>query len=302
MSEDAVGSALLRRYIGRQFETLRLRAGLTQEQVAVALQRSRSTVARLEDGDERIRFRDSDVKAILELYQATGKDSATLLALTAETRNGRRKSWWHDYTDTTLPQWLHLYVALEDSAETIRQYDSELVPGLLQTRAYAEQVMSVPVGYIDAEESQRRVSVRMERQTMLSRPRAPHLRVILNEAVLCRLVGGPALMADQLAHLAKMSEQASISIRILPFAAGIHGGIGAGSGFSMLDFPTDPATGQPLEPPLAYLDSFTGAMYLTKPDEVRAYHLAWDDIEGRALDEAASTAAIISAMEGLPRD
>jgi len=303
MSEDAVGSALLRRYIGRRFQALRVRAGLTQEQVAVALQRSRSTVARLEDGDERIRFRDSDVKATLELYRATEQDSEVLLAMTAETRNGRRKSWWHDYTATALPSWMRLYVSLEDSAETIREYEPELVPGLLQTRAYAEQVMSVPAGYTDADEAQRWVSTRMERQSLLTRPRAPHLKVVLTEAVLRPLVGGPELMAEQLAHLAKVSEQANVSVRVVPYSAGMHGGMSAASGgFLMLDFPADPVSGQPLEPPLAYTDSLTGALYLSKPDEVRAYQLVWDDLDRRALDESASRAAIAAAMEGLRRD
>jgi len=302
MTEDAVGSALLRRYIGRRFQALRVRAGLTQEQAATALQRSRSTVARLEDGDERVRFRDSDVKAILDLYRAPDQDGAMLLALTAETRNGRRKSWWHDYTASTLPSWFGLYVSLEDSAETIRQYEPELVPGLLQTRAYAEQVMSVPAGYADEEERRRRVDVRVERQSLLTRPRAPHLRVVLNEAVLHRLVGGGDLMADQLGHLARVSEQANVSVRVLPYAAGVHGGMGAGAGFSLLAFPADPVTGQPLEPPLAYAESLTGALYLTKPDEVDAYRLAWDDLAGRALDEAASRAVIASAREGLADD
>lgn len=302
MSEDAVGSALLRRYIGRRFQALRLRAGLTQEQVAAALQRSRSTVARLEDGDERVRFRDIDVKEHLRLYRASEQDVEMLLALTAETRNGRRKSWWHDYTQTALPNWFGLYVSLEDSAETIRNYQPELVPGLLQTRAYAEQVMRVPANYIDEEEIQRRVSVRMERQSLLTRPRAPHLAVVLNEAVLHRPVGGRNLMAEQLAHLAKASEQSNVSVRIVPYSAGVHGGMSAAGGFAMLEFPDDPVTGQPLEPPLAYVDSLTGAMYLTKPDEVRAYQLAWEDLDRHALDQAASRAAILTVFEGLPRD
>jgi transcriptional regulator with XRE-family HTH domain len=300
MTEDAVGSALLRRYIGRRFQALRVRAGLTQEQAATALQRSRSTVARLEDGDERIRFRDSDVKAILELYRATDQDAERLLALTAETRNGRRKSWWHDYTETSLPPSLALYVALEDGAETIRRYEPELVPGLLQTPAYAREIIGSVPGLFDEHEIQHRVDVRMQRQVLLARPRAPHLRVVLSEAVLHRLVGDRGLMTDQLRHLVDAGQRGNISVRIVPWSAGAHGGMAAASGgFSLLEFPADSITGQPLEPPLAYVDSLTGAMYLTKPDEVGAYQLAWEDVERAALDGAASRAAIITAMEGL---
>jgi transcriptional regulator with XRE-family HTH domain len=297
-----VGSALLRRHIGRRLTALRLRAGLTQEQVANALQRGRATLGRIEDGDQRVRFRDLDVKAILELYNATPQESEVLLALTAETRNGRRKSWWHDYTETALPEWFGLYVSLEDSANTICQYEAELVPGLLQTRAYAEQIMSVPAGYIDDNEARRRVDVRMARQSLLIRPRAPHLDVIINQAVLLRPVGGSAAMAEQLARLLEVTQQANVSVRVLPWSAGVHGGMGACAPFAILDFPTDSLTNEPLEPPLAYVDTLTGAMYLNKASEVSAYRMAWRDLQERALDETASRELITSTMKGLPDD
>lgn len=289
-----VGSALIRRYIGRRFVALRQRAAITQEQAAEALQRARATLGRIEDGVDTVRFRDVDVRAMLELYGAEPKESELMLALCAETRNGRRKSWWHDYTETALPEWFGLFILLEDSAETIREYESELVPGLLQTRAYAEQVMRMPPGFVDEEESQRRVEVRLERQSLLTRPTASHLSVILNEAVLHRPVGGEAVMAEQLENLLDVTA----SIRILPWSAGVHGGMGASSTFMLLDFPKDPHTGEELEPPLAYVDTLTGAMYLNKPSEVDAYRLVWDDLDKRALGEAASRKMIIAARKG----
>lgn len=242
---EMVGSALIRRHIGRRMIALRTSAGLTQEQAAAALERARATLGRIEDGDERVRFREVDVRAMLDLYRAGPEDREMLLALTAETRNGRKKSWWHDYTETDLPAWFGLYVSLEDSAQTISQYEAELVPGLLQTRGYAEQISSMP-GYSDVQEVRRRVDIRMERQSLLTRTRAPHLTAILNEAVLRRPVGGPAVMAEQLDHLLAVAERASVSIRILPWSAGVHGGMGA-STFTLLDFPADPHTGEPLE-------------------------------------------------------
>ncbi|MBN1174905.1 MAG: helix-turn-helix domain-containing protein [Micromonosporaceae bacterium] len=295
---DTVGSALLRRYIGRRLTALRLQAGLTQEAAAQRLQRARATLGRMEEGDERVRFRDIEVKAILELYEASEQDVQLLLALTAETRNGRRKSWWHDYTETALPEWFGLYVSLEDSAETIRQYEPELVPGLLQTRSYAEQVARVPAEYIEEDEVERRVRVRMERQSLLQRhrPPAPQLSVVLNEAALQRLAGDERLLAEQCAHLLNLTGQANVSIRILPFTAGLHGGMA--SAFTILDFPNDPRTNELLEPPLVYVDTLTGAMYLNKPDEVGAYELAWRDLVDRALDEEASRKMISSAVEG----
>ncbi|MFJ2087524.1 helix-turn-helix domain-containing protein [Micromonospora chokoriensis] len=294
---DTVGSALLRRHIGRRLTALRKRAGLTMEQAAEQLQKGRSTIARWEEGHEAVRFRDVDVTALLRIYGAGEDEIALLLALTAETRNGRRKSWWHDYTETALPNWFGLYVTLEDSAQTIRQYESELVPGLLQTPNYAEQVARVPAGYVAEAEIQRRVEVRVERQALLTRPRAPHLQVILNEAVLHRPVGGNAAMADQLAHLLEVGVRDNVSIRIVPFSAGVHGGMAACGPFSILEFP-DAQPGQPLETPLAYAETLTGAMYLDKPEEVSAYQLAWDDLQKRALNQTASTKLIVKAQRG----
>ncbi|WP_344171647.1 helix-turn-helix transcriptional regulator [Pilimelia columellifera] len=279
---------MLRRHIGRRFEALRLRAGLTQAQAAEALERGRATIGRIEDGDERVRFRTNDVRAMLDLYGAPEAEREVLLGMTAETRNGRHKSWWHDYTETELPNWFGLYVSLEDGAETIRQFEAELVPGLLQTRAYAEELTGIPDGYLDAQERERRVNVRMERQSVLTRPRAPRLDVILSEAVLRREVGGAARMADQLDSLIESSKQANISVRVVPFAAGVHGGMAAVAPFTILDFPVDRLSGEPIEPPMAYAESLTGAMYLTRNDEVRAYQGVWNDLERRALDETSS--------------
>jgi len=295
---DTVGSALLRRYIGRRFEALRAQAGLTQEQAAKRLERGRITIARIEAGDETVRFREIDVRAMLQIFQADERTSELLLALTAETRNGRRKSWWHDYTETALPNWFGLYVTLEDSAETIRQYEAELVPGLLQTKAYAEQVIRVPAGYIPDTEVDRRVNVRIARQSLLTRPRAPHLSVILNEAVLRRPVGGTNVIREQLERLVNVTVRGNVSVRILPFASGVHGGMAACGPFTLLDFPETEHSREPIEPPLAYAESLTGAMYLNKPDEVAAYRLAWADLEGRALDEKESRALITAAQEG----
>ncbi|WFE27680.1 helix-turn-helix transcriptional regulator [Solwaraspora sp. WMMD791] len=294
-----VGSALLRRYVGRRLEALRRRAGLTQEQAADALQKGRATIARMEDGHEAVRFRDIDVKAMLELYGAEPEDGRILLALTAETRNGRRKSWWHDRTETELPAFFALYVSLEDSAETIRKYEVELIPGLLQTRRYAEEVHGVPTDYIDDEEKRRRVEVRMERQSLLTRPRAPHLSVILNEAVLHRLVGGREVMIEQFEHLLDLTRRGNISIRVLPFTAGVHGGMAASTPFALLTFPADPQSGEPLEPPLAYVDTLTGALYLNKPGESGTYQLVWEDIDRRSLNEDESRSMITSALEAL---
>ncbi|WP_280369753.1 helix-turn-helix domain-containing protein [Nocardia wallacei] len=298
MALETVGTALIRRHIGRRLVTLREKAGLTQEQAARAVDLSRSTIVRMEDGVEGVRFKVGDVNMIVDAYKASESDRQVLLALTAETRNGRKKSWWHDYTQTELPEWFGLYVMLEDSATLIRQYESELVPGLLQIEEYAEGLASKPTGYLTVGEVKRRVQVRMDRQALLSRPDAPRFEVILNEAVIRRPFGQPEFFRRQLAHLLDAAGRKGVSIRILPWSVGMHAGMVA-SAFTLLDFPKDPQ-GTPLEPPLAYVDTLTGAMYLNKPEEVDAYELVWRDLKKTALSAAESRELIKTAMEELP--
>uniref|UniRef100_UPI0007A524A3 helix-turn-helix domain-containing protein n=1 Tax=Nocardia pseudovaccinii TaxID=189540 RepID=UPI0007A524A3 len=277
-----VGEAVLRRHIGRRLTELREAAGLTQKQAATSLQKGVSTIARMESGDLGVRFRDVDVQAILTVYKVGPEDQKRLLAYTAATWNGTAKQWWESFSED-MPEWFSLYVILEDSAASIREYESELIPGLLQTRDYIEQLARTPAGLLDDAEVQQRVQIRLERQGLLTRPRAPRLGVVLNEAVIRRPVGGVEVMLNQLDHLLKVSSQNNITVRILPYSAGVHGGMAA-SAFILLDFPTG-SNGEHLEPPIAYVDTLTGSMYLNKPDEFRSYELAWNDLEQKALSE-----------------
>ncbi|MGC4886637.1 helix-turn-helix domain-containing protein [Micromonospora sp. DT227] len=296
---DTDGSALLRRRIGRRLAELRKARGLSQEKAAAALERSPATISRIEAGDPRVRFRDIEVRAMVELYEASRADREELLALAAETRSSGASAWWHDYTNTSLPSWFGLFVQLEAGAKRIRQYEPESIPGLLQTREYARQVTAVPQGLIDAHEVDRQVDLRMERQRLLTDPRPPHLSVVLSEAVLRRTVGGPEVMAAQLQRLLDVSQQPSVTVRIIPFDAGVHGGMT--SAFTILSFPESPGTADPVEPPLVYVDSLTGALYLDKPTEVAAYELAWGDLTSRALDEKTSRKFITTTMEDITR-
>ncbi|MBT0770814.1 helix-turn-helix domain-containing protein [Kineosporia sp. J2-2] len=298
----AIGIALLRRHIGRHFERLRVQAGLTQDQAAERVELSKSTLIRMENGNDGVKFRDVQVRHMLDQYQASSTDREVLMALTAETRLGPRKSWWHDYTETSLPPWFAMYVSLEDSAATIQYYEQELVPGLLQTKSYAERVMQVPPGFVDDREAARRVQARLERQSLLTRPMAPRLEVAICEAVLHRLVGmGPDVAREQLRHLLDVTQRMNVELRVIPWASGMHGGVASGS-FILLHFPRDPITDEPLEPPMAYSDSLTGAMYLTKPAEVHSYRLVWSDVMNNSLDPGASRSVITTFLEGLHSD
>ncbi|MBB5824972.1 transcriptional regulator with XRE-family HTH domain [Micromonospora carbonacea subsp. aurantiaca] len=293
-------STMLRRQIGRKFEALRKAAGLTMEQAAERLDRARATLHRIENGAEHVRFRQADVQQMLDLYGASAEDSELLLAMTAATREN--KNWWHDYIGSGLPRWFQLYIGLEAGASHIRQYEAELVPGLLQTPAYAEQVFRMPGGAIDAEateEQRRAIQLRTERQTLLTRFSPPQLSVIINEAVLRRPVGNATIMAEQLHQILKATQLPNVTVQVLTFSAGLHAGAMSGA-FSILEFPRD-EHGKEVEPPVAYLEAATGAIYLDKPHETAAYNTIWADMASRALNESRSQSLIQQAAEEYSR-
>ncbi|MEU6562588.1 helix-turn-helix domain-containing protein [Nocardia nova] len=296
MEVESVSTAVLRRHIGRQFA--RLRGSISQGDAAKAVGLGRSTIIRMEDGAEGVKFPEPIVKALLDLYGASDQDRDLLLALTAETRNGRKKAWWHDRTETDIPDWFVLYVMLEDSACQIRQYECQVVPGLLQTEEYVTLLARTPADFVSDDQIAARVRVRMDRQALLSRDDAPRLDVILDQSVLERPVGEPAVFRRQLQRLITAADQDRVSVRILPPSAGKHAGMVSGA-FTLLTFPEDPQ-GVPLEPPVAYMDSLTGALYMQKPEEVDAYELVWSDLLQSALSTTESKKLIRSAMEGLP--
>lgn len=296
MSHAVTGSTMLRRQLGRKLEALRKAAGLTMEQAAEELDRARATLYRIESGAENVRFRASDVKEMLRLYSASEEDTGLVLAMAAATREN--KNWWHDYIGSGLPRWFQLYIGLEAAATKIRKYQPELIPGLLQTRDYAEQVFQMPGGSIDAadnNERERAIQLRIERQALLTRFAAPQLSVILNEAVLRRPVGSASIMIEQLHQILKATELPNVTIRVLDFSAGLHAGAMSGA-FSIMEFPED-SNGREVEPPVAYLEAATGAIYLDKPHETGAYNSIWADMANRALNEFRSINLIQQVAE-----
>ncbi|MEW2593442.1 helix-turn-helix transcriptional regulator [Micromonospora aurantiaca] len=280
MAED-IGSTVPRRQLGRLLRQFRNEAGVTLDAAAEALEYSRQKIWRIECGLGPVRV--LDVKAMCELYGVAAEMTEAMRGLAAETKS---KGWWHAYGDA-VPSWFELYVGLESAAAHLREYGDNLIPGLLQTRAYALGLYQ-PGSRLSVEERERAVEVRLQRQSLLTRrlPQPPRLDTVLSEAVLRRTVHGPGVMTGQLTRLLEVSELPNVSLRVVPFAAGPHPGSVAGS-FVILDFPISKG-GRAAEPSVVYSESLTGALYLDKPDELRAYENAWTGLDALALSEAES--------------
>ena len=280
MSEQE--STLPRRQLGRYLRNGRDECGLTLHQAAALIQRSASTLQRMERGMV-ANLREVDVSALCKVYGFDEEHTSVMKVLAAQ---GNELSWWCEYGDL-LPPNFDFYVGLEASAQELTTYEPFLVPGLLQTPAYASVLFHA--GYPDdsAEEHARRVQLRMRRQTRITRKYRPaDIEVLLRESALRCVVGGPKIMSTQLKHLADMGTRPNISVQVLPFAAGFPLGEETGP-FVILDFGTD-QQGRPVEPPVVYTECFSGAMYLAKPGSIQQYHRAYEDLRRSALDATAS--------------
>lgn len=293
--ESSTGTVLVRRRLGRKLRRLRELKGLSLESVADEAELSRQTVGKMEAGEGTVRYRHTSVKTMLDLYDASDQDRELVLGLAAETRLAP-KVWRHDRTDTSIPDWFDLYNQLEGEARVIRQYEAELVPGLLQTENVAEAIMRSEIS--DEDEIRRRVNTRMSRQHRLLQPRAPRLEVILNEATLHRIIGAGDLAQEQLDHLIAMTHHANVEIRLLPFQAGFHAGMATSAGFSLLEFPATPDTDEEPEPALLYLDAPTGATYSQKETELAIYQNIWSRQREVTLNPEETRTAIAGFTKG----
>ncbi|MBO4207642.1 helix-turn-helix domain-containing protein [Micromonospora echinofusca] len=279
MTEES-GSTVPRRQLGRMLRQLRVEARMTLDGVAAELECSRQKLWRMESGVGAVRA--VDVKGLCDLYEVRPELRTALIGLAGETR---ARGWWHAYGDA-VPEWFQLYVGLENAASHFRRFDESLIPGLLQSRGYANAVYQHRAEVTETER-QRLVEIRLQRQALLDRrlPAAPQLDVVLAEAALLRVVGDHATMVEQLRKLLADAERPNVSIRVLPLTAGLHRGVEAGT-FVMLDFPAGHRSTP--EPPVVYCESWTGALYLDRPQEYAAYEDVWSSLRSLALDEGQS--------------
>jgi len=266
-----------RRRLGTDLRRLREAAGLTCEQAAAHLDCSASKISRIETA--RVPARAIDVQALCQLYQASDEQVAVLVALARESKT---EGWWQRF-DGVLPDWFGTYVGLEAEAATIRTYEIQLVPGLLQTEGYARALFET--AELGAPESvEVGVAIRRSRQEVLRGESPPQYWAVLSEAVLHRLVGGPAIMRDQLLYLVEMSELRNVTIQVIRWDAGAHPGMG--TPFVILSFP-DRA-----DPEVTFVEYLTGALYLEKRNEVDQYNLAFNHLVAAAISPQQSVELI----------
>lgn len=267
----SAGPMVPRLALGARLRALREERGISRADAGHVIRASSSKISRMEAGRHGFKLR--DVADLLTLYGVTDEaERATLLAL-AEQAN--TPAWWRYYSDV-VPTWMQTYLGAEQAASLIRCYQVQRVPGLLQTADYARASIRLAHPDAGAEETERRVALRMTRQRVLHRQPPAQLWAVLDEAALRRPVGGIRVMRAQLRHLIEMCRLPQVTVQVLPFDAGGHAA--EGGPVTILRLP-----GGQL-PDVVYLEKLTTALYPDRPAEIERY---WDAMN-RLVVEAAS--------------
>jgi transcriptional regulator with XRE-family HTH domain len=268
-----------RRELGALLRALRNEKGLTVEQVAERLLCSPSKVSRMETGHGIATPR--DIRDLCDLYDVSSEaERERFMALAKE---GKQQGWWQDYD---LPY--STYVGLEAEAASIKIYDSAVVPGLLQTAEYAQALHEASVPRHDANTISQWVKARAARQLILTRDDPPTLHVILDEAVVHRLIGDSEIMRAQLARVIAAADMPNITVQVIPYETGAHPALD--SVFTILDFLSS-------APTVIYVEGLVGHIYLEQPRDTERYNMAFDQLSGMALDAEASAAFLAKAVK-----
>ncbi|MBC9711031.1 helix-turn-helix domain-containing protein [Streptomyces sp. TRM66268-LWL] len=269
------GPTVLRIVLGTHLRRLREASGITREDAGDAIRASHAKISRVELG--RVAQKERDVADLLTLYGVTDPDErAEYLDLA---RRASNPGWWQKYSDV-MPSWLETILGLEEAAAVIRSYQVQFVPGLLQTSDYARSVVSLGEARGSVREIERKVELRLRRQELLTRPEAPKLWFVVDEAALRRPMGGRLTMRTQLRRLIEVAEMPHVTLQVAPFGAG--GLAAAGGPITILRFD------EPDLPDIVYLEQLTSALYLDKRADVENYMAVMDQVCSAASDTEAS--------------
>lgn len=273
-----------RRQLGATMRKLRARKGMTLEEAYRLVGISKATVSRYETQAGPVKW--LVVDALCREYGATSAERRIVVALA---KDAKQQGWWSSFADS-IPESMNLLLTLEDEAVREDHFSCVYVPGLLQTRSYTTALQQANEMRRSPEDIERLVDIRMKRQEILTRARAPHLWAILDESVIRRVVGSRDVMREQLGHLLSVGEASNVTLQILPFARGAHAA--ALGSFVFIGGP---------EPSLdvVYVDLHVGSLFMEKEEELERYRLAFEYLRAQALDIDASSAMIKRSCEEL---
>ncbi|GGY69567.1 helix-turn-helix domain-containing protein [Streptomyces omiyaensis] len=265
---SSVNPTVRRRRLGQELRKLREGKGMTAEQVAERLLVSQSKISRLENGRRSISQR--DVRDLCGVYEV--EDEAMVNSLMQMAKDSRQQGWWHAFGDIPYS----VYIGLETDAQSLRVYEPQIIPGLLQTRAYATAVISGALPESTPADIEKRATVRTRRQDRIRDEERPlRLWAVIDEAALRRVVGNRQVMIEQLEHLVEQSHLPHVTVQVLPFDTGAHPGISGQ--YSILEFP------DASDSSVVYIEGVTSDLYLEKGPDVSKYSYMYEHLRAQAL-------------------
>lgn len=260
--------------LGAQLKRAREEANVTTEQAAALIEVSPSTLRRIEQG--RVGLKGPALNALLDRYGVTDAElRETLLSMA---RSGKQRGWWAKYGD--LPSSYRQYIGLESAASEIQNFETLVVPGLLQTTDYARAITTADASQPTPQAVEERVAVKMERQKLLTEEKL-RLAAVIDEAVLHRQIGGSDVMRDQLSTLLHAQKRWNVTIQVIPFREGAYASMV--SSFHILSFSEGPG--------VVYIEGLTGDLYAEGEDVDRCTRV-FNSLRAAALSPTASTAMI----------
>ncbi len=264
-----VNPTVRRRRLGQELRRLRELKGMTAEEVAERLLVSQSKISRLENGRRSISQR--DVRDLCGVYEV--EDHRIVDSLMQMAKDSRQQGWWHSFGDIPYS----VYIGLETDAASLRVYDPQVVPGLLQTKQYAEALIAGALPETAPADIEKRVQVRLRRQERITAPENPlRLWTVMDEAALRRVVGNRSLMRDQLEHLVEQSQLPHVTVQVIPFDMGAHPGLNGQ--YAILEFP------DASDSSVVYIEGVTSDLYLEKANDVQKYSVMYEHLRAQALN------------------
>jgi transcriptional regulator with XRE-family HTH domain len=284
-------TALPLRLIARKLLELRAAADLTRDRASQRAEISSQTLWRLENGLV-TQPKKMVIRVLCDVYNASDEDRRILLWLVEESR---KTGWWQSYSDALYDN-KDLFIELEQAACHVTSFKLALLPGMVQTPDYRRALARNHVPALTDNEIDQHLELLAKRQERLEEsPDCFSLDVLLSESALRHPIGGAAVMAAQARHLLELSHRPNVSIRIIPLTAGDSFGLEVDS-FVFLDFPEHPNPAL-TEPPVVYIEGYTGALYLDKPDEIEQYRIARSHLESVALGTDESRVLLVAIAE-----
>lgn len=277
------GPSLRARWLGKLLREYRNRAGFTLDKVGEFLEHDGSTISRIESAEYVIRR--ADLMVLLDFYKVPGQRERDALLQLRE--DAWKQGWWDAYEEAFYDQNFVDYPWLESRAARVITYEPQLIPGLLQTPAYAEAMIRRMEGP-DASASllASAVEARVKRQQALDG--SPNFVVLIDEAALRRVVGTHDVMKAQLIRVTEVAEHPNVELRVLPFSAGEHSSMYGG--FTLFEMPAP-------YPPVGYVESMAGRFYVEDPAGLDRIRRACDELQESAADKAESIAMVSAIAE-----